>query len=153
MKPLIFAGLFLSAIMSQPDINVNSLMPDSSAPLSRDTATIAGNWHLVPVMPSDTAAGNIPQLNFDITTNKFSGNSGYNKMGGSFAIQQDALSFGENIISTKMACPGYNEQAFLDNLLKTNRYQIKDGVLQLMYNTTILSQWTRHADTLTTKQI
>jgi len=52
-----------------------------------------------------------------------------------------------------MACPGYNEKAFLDNLLKTNRYRIKNGVLQLMYNTTILSNWVRHADTSISRQL
>ena len=74
-------------------------------------------------------------------------------MSGGFAVKQDALQFGENMVSTKMACPGYNEESFLDNLLKTNRYEIKDGVLQLMYNTTILSKWVRHLDKDPTKQI
>jgi heat shock protein HslJ len=74
-------------------------------------------------------------------------------MSGSFEIKQDALKFSENVISTKMACPGYNEQPFFDNLLKVNRYEIKNGVLQLMYNTTILSKWVRHINTDPTKQI
>ena len=120
---------------------------------NNDTLTIAGTWNLIPALSSDTAAGKIPQLKFDLKTNRFSGNTGCNSMAGSFVIKQDALSFGENIISTKMACPGYNEKIFLDNLLKTNRYQIKNGVLQLMYNTTILSQWSRHVNTSATKQI
>jgi heat shock protein HslJ len=115
--------------------------------------TLAGRWVLMPVMPSDTATGNIPYINFDLQEGRFSGNSGCNNMGGSFFVKQDALQFGENIISTKMDCPGYNEKPFLDNLLKTNRYEIKDGVLQLMYNTTILSKWVRNLDTNPTKQI
>ena len=60
-------------------------------------------------------------------------------MSGSFVIKEDALSFAEQIIITRMACPGYNEKAFLENFTKTNRFQIKNGTLQLMYNTTILS--------------
>ena len=121
---------------------------------AQDTATvIAGEWELMPVMASDTATGTIPELNFDLSTAKFSGNTGCNTMQGSFVINKDALNFGADMVSTKMACQGYNEKAFIDNLLKTNRYEIKDGVLQLMYNTTILSKWVRHAsNTLKTKQ-
>ena len=85
----------------------------------------------MPVLSSDTSAGKIPELSFDLKTNRFSGNSGCNAMSGNFILNNDALSFGENIISTKMACPGYNEKAFLESLLKTNRYEIKNGVLQL----------------------
>jgi heat shock protein HslJ len=107
----------------------------------------------MPVLASDTAAGKIPQLNFNLKTNRFSGNTGCNTMSGSFDVKEDALRFGENMVSTKMACPGYNEKVFIDNLLKTNRYEIKNGVLQLMYNTTILSNWVRHSDTAITRQI
>jgi len=74
-------------------------------------------------------------------------------MKGSFKLKADSLAFTEQIVATKMICQGYNEKAFLDNLFNTNRYQVKDGVLQLMYNETILSKWVRHADTTTTKQI
>lgn len=118
----------------------------------QDTASIAGNWYLIPVLPSDTAAGKIPTLNFDLTAGRFSGNNGCNAMSGSFFIKEDALRFGENMVSTKMACQGYNEKPFVDNLLKTNRFMIKDSVLQLMYNTTILSKWTRFIDTSASKK-
>jgi heat shock protein HslJ len=118
----------------------------------QDTATIAGSWYLVPVLSSDTAAGKIPTLNFDLATGRFSGNNGCNKMSGSFFINEDALRFGDNVVSTKMECHGYNEKLFVDNLLKANRFMIKDGVLQLMYNTTILSKWTRIADTSAAKK-
>ena len=104
-------------------------------------------------MASDTDNGKIPQINFDLKTNRFSGNKGCNTMSGNFIIKENTLSFSENIISTKIACPGYNEKAFFDNLLKTNRYEIKNGVLQLMYNATILSKWARHIDKTVTKQI
>ena len=95
----------------------------------------------------------IPQLIFDLSTKRFSGNTGCNSISGGFFIEKDALRFGENMISTKMACAGYNEKTFIENLIKTNRYEIKNGVLQLMYNTTILSQWTRYASTTKTKEI
>jgi heat shock protein HslJ len=148
MKCLILVSLFLPAVVfgHVPTIGCNTI-------IQSDTSTIAGKWELMPVMPSDTATGTIPQLNFDLATKEFSGNTGCNPMNGSFEVNKDALSFGANMISTKMSCQGYNEKAFIDNLLKANRYEIKDGVLQLMYNTTILSKWVRHvSDTVKPKQ-
>lgn len=154
MKHLLFAGLLLLALSCKSTAHTSGSTLDSfNNQKVQDTLTIGGNWQLMPVMASDTATGKIPQINFDLKTNRFSGNTGCNSMGGSFTAKGDALSFGENVISTRMACPGYNEKTFLDNLLKTNRYEIKAGVLQLMYNTTILSKWVRHLDSTVTKQI
>ncbi len=154
MKHLIFAVLLFPAVIIYRTNTDTFLMTNSTiAQTGRDTATIAGKWELLPALASDTATGKIPYINFELETNRFSGNTGCNNMGGNFEIKNDVLLFNENMISTKMACPGYNEQVFFDNLLKTNRYEIKEGVLQLMYNTTILSRWTRHSSTTTTKQI
>ena len=159
MKHLLFAGLFLSAVTCRSNMHSGAAVQDSTSfkqdttAKMQDTSTIEGRWQLQPVMASDTAAGKIPYIIFDLKTNRFSGNTGCNSMSGNFVIKQDALQFNENVISTKMACPGYNEKPFFDNLLKTNRYTIKNGVLQLMYNATILSKWVRHSDTTITKQI
>ena len=153
MKKLILFIAFLSAI-NYKGIQAKSNAGNSSlSQINNDTATIAGHWQLLPVLASDTSAGKTPQLNFDINTKTFSGNTGCNTISGSFILENDALSFGDNMVSTRMACPGYNEKAFLESLLKTNRYEIKNGVLQLMYNTTVLSQWVRHEDANPTKEI
>jgi len=152
MKYLFFAGLFLLATICRSNIQNIGVQNSTGVWVTQDTATIAGNWYLIPVLPSDTAAGKIPTLNFDLAAGRFSGNDGCNSMSGSFFIKEDAMRFGENMISTKMACPGYNEKPFVDNLLKANRFMIKDGVLQLMYNTTILSKWTRFVDTSASKK-
>jgi heat shock protein HslJ len=155
MKQLIFAGFMLAVLAYKPKMPSSLFINNLSfyAVAKYDTATIEGSWKLLPVLASDTAAGKIPEINFNLKTNKFSGNTGCNTISGTFILKQDALSFDENIISTKMACPGYNEKAFFDNLLRTNRYEIKNGVLQLMYNTTVLSQWVRHTSNTVIKQI
>jgi heat shock protein HslJ len=109
--------------------------------------TLGGTWILQPVLASDTAAGVFPTIIFDLTSKKFSGNTGCNDMSGHFFVKADSLSFDEHIILTRKACEGYNEKTFIDNLGKTTRYKIVDGVLQLMNDQTILSKWTRKADT------
>ena len=139
---LITIAIILCAFAKQ---NNNSIAPDDT--------TIAGIWVLQPVLASDTAAGRIPQLNFNLVTKKFTGNTGCNDMSGNFFIRKDSLSFNEQIITTRKACEGYNEKAFINNLTKTNRYKIVDGVLQLMSDQTILSKWTRKVDTTKSNKI
>ncbi|MEP6464952.1 MAG: META domain-containing protein [Parafilimonas sp.] len=155
MKHLIFVSLLVSIFACRNTMPTSASEKDSSLNTATiaDTTTIEGKWKLMPVLSSDTAAGKIPEISFDLKANRFSGNTGCNAMAGTFMIKQNGLAFNKNIMSTKMACPGYNEKAFFDNLLRTNRYEIKNGILQLMYNATILSKWTRHSDTTVTKQI
>ncbi|MFT4153351.1 META domain-containing protein [Parafilimonas sp.] len=158
MKNLFFAGLLLMAVTVQVNAYSNLQAKKYGAKAGTvfheyDTATLNGKWELMPVLSSDTAAGKIPFLVFNLKANTFTGNTGCNDISGGFFLQQNALQFNENLISTKKACPGYNENAFIDNLLKTNRYEIKDGVLQLMYNATVLSKWARHVDKNQGKEI
>ena len=155
MKQLFLAGAFLVSLTFHSNDPVATTYKDSSALNNMHSAneTLAGTWILQPALASDTAAGRIPKINFDLVKHRFTGNTGCNDMSGSFFLKGDSLAFNEQITSAKIVCEGYNEKAFLDNLFKTNRYQIKKGVLQLMYNATVLSNWMRHADTTTTKKI
>lgn len=113
-----------------------------SAAALTDTS-LEGHWFLQPQLPSDTGAGKIPEIVFNATENKFSGSTGCNRMTGMFTRKGDSLRFDERIVSTRMLCMGYNEKGFIDNLLRTNHFEIKNGVLQLMENETILSKWVR----------
>lgn len=118
---------------------------------SASDTTLAGTWVLQPVLASDTASGRLPSLTFDLASKKFTGNTGCNSMGGLFFVNGDSLAFSEQMVMTRKACEGYNEKAFIDNLSKTNRYKIVDGLLQLMSDQTILSKWTRKEDSLRNK--
>jgi len=104
---------------------------------------LQGEWYLQPVLSSDTAAGKVPILKFETDTKKFTGNTGCNAIRGTFEYTRSKLVFGKQIVSTKMACQGYNEEIFIENLLKTNNYKIENGVLMLMQDETILSRWKR----------
>jgi heat shock protein HslJ len=112
-----------------------------------DTTTLGGNWYLQPVLPSDTATGKVPTLQFDMAKSRFTGNTGCNKISGQFFSSgtDSSLSFGEKIaMMTRMACPGYNEQGFLKSLKSTGRYRLQNGVLTLLTDEkTELSHWTR----------
>ena len=120
----------------------NTPMAQAPAP-EKDTTKLGGQWFLQPVLPSDTAIGKIPRLVLDLTTKKFTGNTGCNSMSGQFDFTDSTLQFNQRIITTKMACVGYNEKEFLETLLRTNSYKLQSGILILMFDQTELSRWTR----------
>jgi heat shock protein HslJ len=112
-------------------------------PPQQDTTKLGGLWFLQPVLASDTATGKIPRLEFNLATKKFTGNTGCNNMSGAFDFTDSTLQFNQRIVTTKMACVGYNEKEFLESLLRTNNYKLQNGILILMFDQTELSRWTR----------
>ena len=65
-----------------------------------------------------------------------------------FSIVDSSLSFSDKLVTTKMACTGYNEKAFLKNLLLTTHFKLKSGVLILLAeDNTELSRWERKPST------
>jgi heat shock protein HslJ len=61
-----------------------------------------------------------------------------------FSKTDSSLSFGEKINSTKRACPGYNEPAFMKSLRSAGRYRLRNGVLTLLSDDNAeLSHWVR----------
>lgn len=152
MKFILIAAIFLtcnSAVQNE-NVHADSIKNDNFQVHSENIAvadtSLEGSWQLQPVLASDTASGKLPRLNFDLSKGEFSGNTGCNSMRGSFAVKNDNLAFKQDMITTKMACPGYNEKAFIENLHRTNRFTIKEGVLQLMNNNSVLSKWVRPGD-------
>jgi heat shock protein HslJ len=112
-------------------------------PAPADTGTLAGSWFLVAILPSDTAAGKVPNITFDLNAKTFTGHTGCNTMRGKFSGTDSTLQIDGQIITTKMACAGYNEDAFLKNLPKVNGFRFENGMLVLVDGTTELSRWTR----------
>ena len=149
MKFIYLAGLcFLTACQDsepakQADTTAKRPLARRAAP---DTTSLGGPWYLQPVLASDTAAGKVPILRLDLAKSKFTGNTGCNNMRGSFWYSKtdSSLSFSDKIITTKMACPGYNEPAFMKSLQHTSHYRIRNGVLTLLADdNSELSRWMR----------
>jgi heat shock protein HslJ len=118
--------------------------------VQKDTTTLGGTWVLEPMLASDSATGKLPRLNLDLGKSRFSGTTGCNSMHGQFwySKKDSSLSFSDKLITTKMACPGYNEAAFLKSLRSTGRYRLRDGVLSLLSDdNTELSRWARKPGT------
>ena len=61
-----------------------------------------------------------------------------------FSKTDSSLSFSDKIATTKMACPGYNEPAFMKSLKNATHYRLNNGVLTLLGDDrTELSRWMR----------
>jgi heat shock protein HslJ len=124
----------------------DTVVTTAAKPLPPDTSTLGGPWYLQPVLPSDTAAGKTPAMVLDMAKSRFSGNTGCNSMRGSFYFSKtdSSLTFSDKIITTKMACPGYNEPAFMKSLRSTSHYRLRNGVLTLLgEDNRELSRWMR----------
>lgn len=133
----------LPAYDSTQEAKKDTPLAQAPAPAQQDTTKLGGLWFLQPVLASDTATGKIPRLELNLGTKRFTGNTGCNNMNGSFDYTDSSLQFNQRIITTKMACVGYNEKEFLESLLRTNSYKLQNGILILMFNQTELSRWTR----------
>ncbi|GGB11154.1 META domain-containing protein [Puia dinghuensis] len=126
----------------------DSVLPSAQVKVKAapDTTTLAGSWYLLAVLPSDTATGKIPTLQLNPAKARFSGNTGCNTMYGQFwySNTDSSMSFNDRITMTKMACPGYNEPAFLQSLKSVGHYRLHSGTLTLLSDGgTELSHWTR----------
>lgn len=64
-------------------------------------------------------------------------------MSGSFIIDGQSIKFNDQIMSTKMACEGYNESDFITTLLKVNAYNIQASLLELKQDNTVLLTFIR----------
>lgn len=119
---------------------------------ANDSARLSGEWFLQPVLPSDTATGHVPSLNFDLARKTFTGFTGCNRMTGGFRVNGDAIVFDKDIAVTKIACEGFNEKEFVTNLLRVDHYKFMDGFLVLLIDKTPVSKWMRRTDKIITTE-
>jgi len=136
MRYSTFFGLLLLAACQSPEGKPAGPVTDTTKTTAAvatapDTTTLGGCWFLQPALSSDTAAGKTPTLILDLAKSKFAGNTGCNTMHGAFWFSQkdSSLSFSDKIILTKMACPGYNEPAFIKSLKNASHYRLNQGIL------------------------
>lgn len=124
----------------------DSVRPAAVKKAAPDTTTLGGTWYLQPVLPADTASGKTPALQLDLAKSRFTGNTGCNSMRGQFWFSKtdSSLSFSDKIVQTRMACPGYNEPAFLKSLKNATHFRLSNGELTLLSDErTELSHWMR----------
>ena len=122
---------------------VVSIVACKSAKNVTSEVSLSGNWDLVNFPSGGKEFAEIlgsrkPELQFDETNKKVTGTSGCNHISGAYTHNGKMLQFDDNMIMTKMACPGYDESVFMDALRKVNQYQINNDQLNLMQNGNVL---------------
>ncbi len=133
--------IILLAVTGTMAIGTLKAQPSTSG--KSGARALRGKWFLQPVLNSDSVTGKPAEIIFDPATQTFSGNTGCNSMRGKYVATDSSIVFNENIITTKMMCVGYNEPAFLKNLLRTSSYSFKNGFLVLMVDGQELFRWGR----------
>jgi heat shock protein HslJ len=82
-----------------------------------------------------------PFINFDKSKSSAGGNTGCNVFGGNYSVTRDTIAI-TNIVSTMRACIEDErmnvERQFKNGLENANRFEIKDGKLNLYQNRILL---------------
>lgn len=121
-----------------PPVVADSLPAQVINPKTTQLNGLDTSWELQNQFGAQLNSKYIPQLIINSAEKKFYGNTGCNRMSGTFAFDEVKIKFNEQIITTKMACEGYNENDFINTLFKVNTYKIQDSVLELNQNDIVL---------------
>ncbi len=100
-----------------------------------------GSWELDRLWGSNNKWETPPAINLNFEEKTFTGNTGCNCMNGSFTIKENFITINKDIVTTKMACSGYNENTFLSILLKVNRYLVENEILELSQDDIVLMRF------------
>lgn len=104
---------------------------------------LEGDWSLA-VFPyqkktlAEVFGNRVVEMQFDKDSSFVSGTTGCNRFRGRYTADAENLRFSQNMVLTKMACPDYDEQLFLNALTRVNRYRLIEGQLELLNNTEIV---------------
>jgi heat shock protein HslJ len=101
-------------------------------------ADLQGKWQLENLWGMDSTQLRPAYISFDFDSLSFTGNTGCNSISGKFSFSNELIIIDRRIISTKMACPGYNDKNFINLLLKINRFNIENNTLELSQNDLVL---------------
>lgn len=108
-----------------------------------------GTWELNYISGSNTSFGGLypgkkPQIVFDVSFSRVSGNTGCNSFSGPVSIDGSKISFNQPLAITKMLCPGEGEALFLEALKKINLWAVTDAsTLNLIMGDIALMRFTR----------
>jgi heat shock protein HslJ len=123
----------------------------SSSRNAAQLSELAGDWQLT-VFPNATKpfaeffTMKMPELQLSSTDRRVAGNTGCNRITGSFAINGEEFRF-NNFATTKMGCPGYDENIYLDALNRVNRFRLNADQLSLLQDSTLLMTFVKKTGT------
>lgn len=105
---------------------------DNTSTSNMKANLIDGNWEANYIMNTpkpfaDLYANQKPTITFNSTTGKVNGQSGCNNFNGTFNLDGNKISFGENMALTRKMCPDMaGESTFMETLKKVNTYAVSE---------------------------
>jgi heat shock protein HslJ len=120
------------------------LNPNGNINKSQSISELAGKWYFFEKdLKSDSSAGRIPEIDFDVMQYHISGSTGCNRMSGNFTATEKELHISDKMITTRMYCPGYDEMNFLKTLLRVDSYHFNSDLLIMTCKDSVVSSWSR----------
>ena len=149
---VILLVMLASCMSSKNQTSVNSKKVDETAvPVTSNTSAdemdLGGTWELISLinetMPiNDIYSETKPTIVFDSRPKQVSGTTSCNTYTGSYSVDGRAISFGNGMAVTRMACPGNGESLFLERLNRVDTFLIKDqSTLMLLKGDVALLQF------------
>jgi heat shock protein HslJ len=108
-------------------------------------ADLEGNWNVEYVWGIDKTKLKPSTVVMDFKNKTFTANSGCNTVNGTFFFKDELLIIDKKMDITKLPCKGYNERAFINVLLKINRFNFAGDTLELSQDNIVLMLLKRSA--------
>ena len=120
-----------------PSAQSNITSDTSMGRTASDVKSLQGNWQFEYFTMVNTNKAilfpmQLPSLNFDLKSKKFSGTAGCNNISGRFVQDGNNLTFTQPYIMTRMSCNAMGEKIFVDYLNSIKRYNINENTLELI---------------------
>ncbi|MGL6269524.1 MAG: META domain-containing protein [Chitinophagaceae bacterium] len=126
---VVILTMFLSALVA---CNNSKKATNNTNTSNMKENLIEGTWEANYIMNTpkpfaDLYANQKPTITFNSTTGKVNGLSGCNNFNGTFSLDGNKVSFGENMALTRKMCPDMaGESTFLETLKKVNTYSVTE---------------------------
>jgi heat shock protein HslJ len=107
----------------------------------KTTSELNGDWELV-VFPGSTKTLSeiftMKRPEIQLENGSLTGSTGCNRINGTYTASGTSLQIGNNLAITKMGCPNYDENIFIEALNKVNRFEVRKNELMLMQDSVLL---------------
>lgn len=146
MKSLLIAFLAVVVLVACTSTSRNA---------AAQVSALAGDWQLTVFLGATKPFAEFftmktPDLQFTSPDRRVSGNTGCNRISGAFEVDGEQFKFG-NLATTKMGCPGYDENVYMDALNRVNRFRLNADQLSLFQDSTLLMTFVKRAGSGTTQ--
>ena len=136
-----FCSFCKSTKPSNPTLNTTSHTKKYAKNYGAD---LNGNWELKSLWGMDSARIGKAYINMNFENRSFSGNAGCNDINGNFSFKDDLLIVDKNINIAKNECPAYIDKKFISMLLRINRFEVNDNILELSQDNIVLMTFKRN---------